>query len=66
MTRQWDLFSAAMVAEQADGYEPETEQEWLDAFQFLIDAGVVNSLQGYFGRTARDLINEGYCKPPPT
>lgn len=58
---EWDLFRACMVAEGADGYETEDESEWVEAFQYLIDTGTVWSLQGFFGRTAAQLIDEGRC-----
>ena len=32
------------------------------AFQYLIDTGIVWGLQGWYGRTATDLINAGICK----
>jgi len=52
-----------MYAEGADGYEAESREHWVAAFQHLIDAGVVWRLQGWFGRTARDLIESGECTP---
>jgi hypothetical protein len=60
-----DLFTATMMAESADGYEAETEEQWLEAWQLLIDTGTCWKLQGWFGRTARDLIEGGKCTPPP-
>ena len=32
------------------------------AWQYLIDTGVVWRMQGFYGRTARDLIARGTCK----
>jgi len=34
------------------------------AWQQLIDTGMAWSLQGWFGRTAMRMIEEGYCQPP--
>lgn len=58
---EWDTFRACMVAEGADGYATSDEDEWVEAYQFLIDTGIVWSLQGTFGRTAMQLIGEGRC-----
>ena len=44
----------------AEGWiEAENEQQVVDAWQYLHDTGLAYDLQGWFGRTARDLINEG-------
>ena len=44
----------------AEGWiEAENEQEIIDAWQQLHDTGLAYNLQGWFGRTVRNLINEG-------
>ena len=44
----------------AEGWiEAENEQLVVDAWQYLHDTGLAYDLQGWFGRTARYLINEG-------
>jgi hypothetical protein len=44
-----------------EGGELESEEELIEGFQQLIDSGIVWSLQGFYGRTAADLINRGVC-----
>lgn len=36
-------------------------EEETAAWQYLIDTGLAWRLQGWFGRTAKRLINDGYC-----
>jgi len=57
-----DIFQACLIVEGIE--EVETEEEWIDTYQFLIDSGVVWQLQGTYGRTARDLIEAGKCHLP--
>ena len=43
----------------AEGFKQGTEKEIIEAWQYLHDTGHAYKLQGWFGRTVRDLINEG-------
>ena len=52
-----DNFTAAMIAEGVQ--EPESEEQYIEAWQHLHDTGLAYQLQGWFGRTARQLINKG-------
>lgn len=42
-----------------------TPTEVISFFQYLIDTGLVWSLQGTYGRTASLLISSGQCTPGP-
>jgi hypothetical protein len=53
-----DTFTAISIIE---GIEEAEEFEIIDAWQYLIDTGVVWSLQGSYGRMANDLIATGVC-----
>lgn len=53
-----NTFDAVGIAE---GYiEADSEEQVLEAWQCLVDTGMAWQLQGWFGRTARHLIEEGY------
>lgn len=57
-----DDFKAIGIAE---GFiECEDEEILNEAWQHLIDTGLCWQLQGWFGRTAVRLIEEGICNPP--
>lgn len=44
----------------AEGFiEAENEEQIIKAWQHLHDTGLAYRLQGWFGRTVRDLIEEG-------
>lgn len=50
----------------AEGFiEAGSEDEIREAWQHLIDTGLAWQLQGWFGRSAVQLIEEGICNPPP-
>lgn len=46
-----------------EGGEMDTE-DTIDFFQELIDNGMAWTLQGHYGRTAKELIERGLCKLP--
>ena len=57
-----DMYTATMIAEGA--IEPESEEHAIEAWQHLINIGLVWQLQGSFGRTANQLIEQGICHLP--
>lgn len=56
-----DLLDLVFIVE---GIEDSTVDQQLTAWQELIDTGMVNHLQGWYGRTARQLIEQGLVSPP--
>ena len=47
-----------------EGIEDATVDQQLTAWQELIDTGLIDHLQGRYGRTARQLIEQGLLSPP--
>jgi len=54
-----DNFTATMIAE---GVEEADEETQIEAWQHLIDTGLCWQLQGWFGRQAASLIDQGICE----
>jgi len=55
-----DTFTAVGIAE---GFiEAESDEQVLEAWQYLVDSRIVWQLQGWFGRTAQNLIDQGVIK----
>lgn len=62
MNQQINMSNAVGIVEGAIDSSPD---ERLEAWQFLVDTGLVWQLQGSFGRAAVDLIERGLINPPP-
>ena len=59
-----DNFTAVGIAE---GFvEAESDEQTIEAWQHLIDTGLAWSLQGFFGRTASAMVQQGLCYVPIT
>jgi len=57
MSKEMDNFTAVGLAE---GFiEAESEEQVIEAWQYLHDTGLAYRLQGWFGRTAQNLFNSG-------
>lgn len=57
----WDHFTAIGIAE---GFIEEPDQKRvIAAWQHLLDTGLVWKLQGWFGRQATAMIEQGLIKP---
>ena len=54
--RKLDNYLATSLAE---GFEQGTKEEVIAAWQYLHDTGLAYKLQGWFGRTAQALLEEG-------
>ena len=63
-TGEIQIFKTSQSDEAIDrfGGENATEERQIEAWQWLVDEKHVWKLQGWYGRTARDLINEGIIK----
>ena len=53
-----DSYTAVGIAE---GFiDADSDEQVLQAWQYLVNTGMAWQLQGWFGRTAQALINQGY------
>ncbi len=53
-----DALTAILMIENDEGIE----EEILEAWQYLLDTGLVWTLQGSYGRTAMNLIEQGLLR----
>ena len=61
-----DAYTAVSIAEGWGGNEDATEEEQLEAWQYLHNTGLAYELQGWFGRMARALLAEGLIMNSPS
>lgn len=59
MSKEFDSLSFIMDFENGDL----TDDQIINGFQQLINSGLAWSLQGSYGRMAKQLIDSGYCTP---
>jgi len=59
----WTPYDASAAVEGFDGIEHD-EDTIISAWQYLINTGLAWSLQGWYGRTAQALIDDGICEGP--
>jgi hypothetical protein len=59
METKMDMYTAVAIAE---GMQEADDEETLDAYQYLVDTGIIWKLQGSFGRVAQHLIDAGLIK----
>ena len=59
---EFDSYTAVAIAEGFE--EADSEEQLIAAWQYLIDTGLAWSLQGWFGRNAMSLIEQGVCSAP--
>ena len=50
-----------IIQYETEGFD--TDEQYISFFQELIDTGHAWKLQGHYGRTAKALIEAGYCNP---
>ena len=58
-----DRFTAISIVEGFSG-EENSKDEILTAWQYLLDRGTVWHLQGWYGRNAVELLNQGLIQKP--
>jgi hypothetical protein len=57
-------YDAIAVDDSGGGYPSSFEEEYLEAWQHLVDTGLAWQLQGWYGRRAHALIEGGLINRP--
>lgn len=55
-----DTLTAVLIAESADFAD--SEEQYIEAWQHLVNTGLAWQLQGWVGRTAQAYIDNGYIQ----
>ena len=56
---KWTPYLASAYAEGFCEGEGASQDDQIEAWQYLLDSGLCWQLQGWYGRTAKDLIEQG-------
>jgi hypothetical protein len=57
------MMTVMLAIDIAEGYVPaKSDKEYIGAWQLLVDTGQAWKLQGWFGRTAAAMIEDGLIK----
>ena len=59
MSKTKEKLTSYLATGLAEGFEEGTEEEIIAAWQYLHDTRLAYKLQGWFGRTVTQLIEEG-------
>lgn len=63
MKEKMTPYLACAIAEGFCEGEGATEEQQIEAWQYIINTGLWKQLQGFYGRTAHALIEQGICQP---
>jgi hypothetical protein len=65
-TKTYKTMTSYIACSIAEGFadEPVTQEDAQAAWQWLLDTGTCWHLQGFYGRTVTDLLEQGLLVPP--
>lgn len=59
MIRPTQKMNSSKAVDLVEGFIEGTDGEVIEAWQYLHDTGLAYNLQGWFGRTAHNLLEQG-------